>query len=118
MLHLQVGAIPATETFYSNVLGFAVTSRYPGGTFYGADGYHHHLAANIWNSRGAGTRSYPSTGLANIEIVASPDFLASASMRSAEAGILTADKPQGLTLSDPWGTEITIIASAKKNTQE
>lgn len=117
-VHLQVGAIPTAEVFYGNILGFAVTSRYPGGTFYAAEGYHHHFATNIWNSRGAGARSYPSTGLANIEIVANADFLASASAKSAEARIATADLPQGLTLSDPWGTEISIVSSAKQNTQE
>ncbi|UXS05511.1 VOC family protein [Agrobacterium tumefaciens] len=117
-VHLQVGAIPAAETFYSNVLGFAVTSRYPGGTFYGADGYHHHLATNIWNSRGTGARSYPSTGLANIEIVASEDFRLSVSAKSTEAKISTAEKQMGLTLNDPWGTEISIIAPAPQNIQE
>lgn len=117
-VHLQVGAIPTAEVFYGNILGFAVTSRYPGGTFYAAEGYHHHFATNIWNSRGAGARSYPSTGLANIEIVANADFLASASAKSAEARIATADQPQGLTLSDPWGTEISIVSSVKQNTQE
>jgi catechol 2,3-dioxygenase len=117
-VHLQVGATPAAETFYSTVLGFTVTSRYPGGTFYGADGYHHHLATNIWNSRGAGARSYPSTGLANIEIVASRDFLAAASAKSTGAGISTAEPPMALTMSDPWGTEISIRASAPKNIEE
>ncbi|MCF3642755.1 VOC family protein [Rhizobium sp. TRM95111] len=117
-VHLQVGAIPAAEAFYANLLGFAVTSRYPGGTFYAADGYHHHLATNIWNSRGAGERSFPSTGLANIEIVANPDFLASAGAKSAEAGIATAALRQGLTLSDPWGTEISIVSSAPTDIQE
>lgn len=117
-VHLQVGAIPTAETFYSNVLGFGVTSRYPGGTFYGADGYHHHLATNIWNSRGTGARRYPSTGLANIEIIAGPDFLASATVKSTDVGIATADKPDSLTLSDPWGTEISILSSIQKNTQE
>lgn len=117
-VHLQVGAIPAAETFYSNVLGFAVTSRYPGGTFYGANGYHHHLATNIWNSRGAGARSYPSTGLANIEIVASEDFRASVSTKSTEAKITTAEQSRGLTLNDPWGTEISIFAPAPQNIQE
>jgi catechol 2,3-dioxygenase len=115
-VHLQVGAIPTAEAFYAKVLGFSVTSRYPGGTFYAADGYHHHIATNIWNSRGAGMRSYPGTGLANIEIAANPEFLTSVHAKATEAG--TADTTQGLTLSDPWGTEISIVSSTQQNTQE
>jgi catechol 2,3-dioxygenase len=109
-VHLQVGAIPPAEAFYRDVLGFAITSRYPGGTFYAVDGYHHHLATNIWNSRGASERSYPSTGLANVEIIATPNFLASVQARSAKTS--TAEISQPLTLSDPWGTEISVVTAA------
>lgn len=117
-VHLQVGAIPTAEAFYSDVLGFAVTSRYPGGTFYAVDGYHHHLATNIWNSRGASERSYPSTGLANVEITATRDFLASVGARSADAKTGTVKMPQALSVRDPWGTEISFVAPVEKKIQE
>jgi catechol 2,3-dioxygenase len=113
-VHLQVGAIPAAEAFYSDVLGFTVTSRYPGGTFYAADGYHHHLTTNIWNSRGAKERDYPSTGLASIEIISSVDFLRSASARSSKDG----GKTGALTLNDPWGTAISIATLAKMDMKD
>jgi catechol 2,3-dioxygenase len=87
-VHLQVGAIAPAEAFYSSLLGFPVTCRFPGATFYGAGGYHHHIATNIWNSRNAPARTTPATGLANIEIIAP-------------------NKP-AQTLTDPWGIEITI----------
>ncbi|MBO9123705.1 MULTISPECIES: VOC family protein [unclassified Rhizobium] len=111
-VHLQVGAIPAAEAFYRDVLGFAVTSRYPGGTFYGADGYHHHLATNIWNSRGAAPRDYPSTGLANIEIVSSADFFHSVGARVRDEKVTADGETQMLALRDPWGTEISIVTPA------
>jgi catechol 2,3-dioxygenase len=110
-VHLQVGAIPPAEAFYGDTLGFDVTSRYPGGTFYGANGYHHHLATNIWNSRNATTRTYPSTGLANIEILANSEFLAAVSPRAAPTKF-TDEPTQNITLSDPWGTELSIVAQA------
>jgi catechol 2,3-dioxygenase len=89
-VHLQVGAIAPAEAFYVGVLGLDVTCHYPGATFYSSGGYHHHIATNIWNSRGASVRAYPSTGLADIEIRA------------------TAAPPQSL--QDPWGTSITVIS--------
>lgn len=98
-VHLQVGAIPEAEAFYTGTLGFALTHRYRGGSFYGAGGYHHHLATNIWNSRGAGPRSHPSTGLADLEIMAAPDELAAILARTGTSALI-----------DPWGTSISLTA--------
>lgn len=100
-VHLQVGAIAPAEAFYAGVLGLDVTSRYHGASFYAADGYHHHLATNIWNSRGAGPRSYPSTGLAEVEI-----RLDSARLQAAR---LRAGADAGTALTDPWGTAIALV---------
>jgi len=96
-VHLQVGAVPEAEAFYSGTLGFDVTTHYPGAAFYGSGGYHHHLATNVWNSRGAGLRRMPSTGLADVEILAD-----AASMARLET----------LALQDPWGTQISLKAKA------
>ena len=96
-VHLQVGAVPEAEAFYSGKLGFDVTTHYPGAAFYGSGGYHHHLATNVWNSRGAGLRRMPSTGLADVEILAD-----AASMARLET----------LALQDPWGTQISLKAKA------
>ncbi|MCD6072758.1 MAG: hypothetical protein K0S42_3274, partial [Microvirga sp.] len=68
-VHLQVGALEPSDRFYADLLGFDVMTRYPGATFLGSGGYHHHLGTNIWNSRGAPVRSEPTTGLADVEIV-------------------------------------------------
>lgn len=94
-VHLQVGSIPEAEAFYGQNLGLTLTCRYPGGSFYGAGGYHHHIATNVWNSRGAGPRSYPSTGLADVELLADAANLA----RLGTA-----------TLTDPWGTTLSLTA--------
>lgn len=113
-MHLQVGALPPAEAFYRDVLGFEVTSRYPGGTFYAVNGYHHHLATNTWNSRGAATRNYPSTGLADFEIVSSRDILEAVAARADGRR----DGSNALVLVDPWGTEITVTAETPKNIEE
>lgn len=105
-VHLQVGAIAPAEQFYSGVLGLGVTCRYPGGTFFAAEGYHHHIATNIWNSRGAGIREYPSTGLASLDIHVAQDHLQEIGKR-AQASVASADR---LVLTDPWGTEIALVA--------
>lgn len=103
-VHLQVGAIQPAEAFYAGVLGFDITCRYPGGTFYAADGYHHHLATNIWNSRGAAMRDYPSTGLAEVEIKV--DTARAEAIRARAAGAL--ENGAGFAVDDPWGTKIAL----------
>lgn len=105
-VHLQVGAIPTAEAFYAGVLGFDLTCRYPGGSFFASDGYHHHLATNVWNSRGAGPRELPSTGLAEFEIRADAARIEAIRQRAAQA----ADGGERLVLRDPWGTAVALTA--------
>ncbi len=48
-IHLQVAQIPATEQFYTGLLGLDLVQRYgPSATFMSANGYHHHVGANTW----------------------------------------------------------------------
>lgn len=96
-VHLQVGDVKQAEAFYEGILGFPVTAHYPGAAFYGAGGYHHHIATNVWNSRGAGPRP-PSTGLSHVEIL-------------ADAAALSAIAQRGngqRELHDPWGIPFTL----------
>ncbi len=96
-VHLQVGAIAEAEAFYSGVLGLPIMARYPGAAFYGSGGYHHHIATNVWNSRGAGSRNYPATGLAELTLAVDADALAAIKAKGR------ADR-----MEDPWGTVITL----------
>jgi catechol 2,3-dioxygenase len=105
-VHLQVGAIPTAEAFYAGILGFDLTCRYPGGSFFASDGYHHHLATNVWNSRGAGPRELPTTGLAEFEIRADAARIEAIRQRAAQAG----DGGERLVLRDPWGTAVALTS--------
>ena len=104
-VHLQVGAIPPAEAFYADLLGLDITCHYPGATFYAANGYHHHVATNIWNSRGATERDLPSTGLAEFVVRVDPTRLAAIRQRLAERGQAEAES----TLRDPWGTSVKLV---------
>jgi catechol 2,3-dioxygenase len=101
-VHLQVGNVPEAEGFYHGTLGFDIVTHYPGATFLGSGGYHHHLGANVWNSRGAGRRNFPSTGLAGVEILAGASAL--------DALLARTDGQRHL--ADPWGTQVTLTPKA------
>ncbi|TBN42532.1 VOC family protein [Paracoccus subflavus] len=88
-VHMQVGDLDRADGFFAGNLGLTRTFDGPGGAWYGWNGYHHHLAGNIWNSRGAGTRDPQMTGLAEI-VIADPDHA-------------------GKTIADPWGTRFRFV---------
>lgn len=94
-VHLQVGNVAEAEAFYMNRLGLERSAHVFGASFFATGGYHHHLAGNIWNSRGAGQRSADATGLA--EVVLAADAPALAALGQSD-------------FSDPWGTRIRVSA--------
>ena len=108
-VHLQVGDLEPAEAFYEGLLGFEITCRYPGASFFGSGGYHHQLATNVWNSRGAGARSDGTTGLEDIEISVDAATLEAVRARLSNA-VASAEDQSVMTLLDPWGTSITLLA--------
>ncbi len=89
-VHLRVGDVAEAAKFITNNVGMAQTFQLPSARWFGSGGYHHHLAANEWQSQGAGNRSDGSTGLASVELLAAP-------------GALNPGR-----INDPWGTEFKI----------
>ncbi len=110
-VHLQVGDTAAAERFYRDLLGCDVTCRYPGASFFGAGGYHHQLAANTWNSRGAGPRPAGMAGLDRVELVVRDGSALSGIQQRAQAASLGIEADgDGAVLRDPWGTAITLVS--------
>ncbi len=107
-LNLQVGDLRDADMFYSGMLGFSVTCRLPGASFFASGGYHHHIATNIWNSRGARQRPDPVAGLADIEIIARDTSVLDAVRSRVPSPRVVDDTPERLTVRDPWGTAISL----------
>ncbi|GEO13712.1 glyoxalase [Microvirga aerophila] len=108
-VHLQVGALEPAEGFYAGLLGLEVVCRYPGATFLGSGGYHHHIGTNIWNSSGAPVRTGPTTGLADVEIVTDAGTLDTVRSRLSPEQSTELGQTR-LPLRDPWGTSVTLVA--------
>lgn len=104
-IHLRVGGIAEAEAFYNAALGFDVTSRIQGATFYSSGRYHHHVATNTWQSEGAPKRSGTITGLASFEVLAqdAATFDATAD-RWLKAGAVR--EGDSVLLADPWGNKV------------
>ncbi len=92
-VHLRVGNDKTAEEWWTSEIGLDVVARYPGATFLSSGGYHHHIAGNIWRSRGAGPRDPARGGLAYVALAGSGV--------SAEREVV-----------DPWGTVIQLRRGA------
>lgn len=91
-VHLRVGDPSAAEGWWNGEMGFDTVSKYgPDAVFLSTGRYHHHIAANAFQSRGAGPRDKSRTGLSWVEMVAKDAAKVSAK-------------------TDPWGNEIRTVA--------
>lgn len=103
-MHLQVGNIPEAEKFYQDVLGLKVMARYLGASFFGSGAYHHHVAANIWNSRDAVARKDKMTGLAGYSLRFNERQAFDTALAALDKlEIATERQSDGVALRDPWG---------------
>jgi catechol 2,3-dioxygenase len=68
-VHLKVADLERAVSFYSGVLGFAVTQRMgQSAVFLSAGGYHHHIGLNTWESEGGSPPARGTTGLYHFAI--------------------------------------------------
>lgn len=112
-VHLQVGDVETAREFYVNRLGFETTTTYgDSALFVSAGGYHHHMAMNTWNSKGAGPRRL-ALGLAQVDIrVPSTDDIGRLGERLAHYGHQVRDDGQTVSFGDPWDNLIRVSAPA------
>lgn len=106
-VHLSVGDVATARAFYVDALGFETTASMPGSAlFVSAGGYHHHMAMNVWNSRGAGPRM-PALGLGRVELaLPDADGLGALTERLRDHGVAVRDDGRAVTFVDPWNNEL------------
>lgn len=92
-VHLRVGDAAAAGDWWHKEMGFDTMAKYGSdAVFLSTGGYHHHIGANAWHSRGAGPRDKDRTGLSWVELV---------SKDASRAGVAK---------EDPWGNAIRSVA--------
>ena len=111
-VHLSVGDVESAREFYVNRLGFEQTTTYGSqALFVSAGGYHHHMAMNTWNSRGAGRRQL-ALGLGKVEIVVpTADDLGQLGERMSHHKVPTRDDGRTLAFDDPWSNLVEVRAA-------
>ncbi len=117
-VHLRVANLKEAEAFYHGRLGFEVMQRdYPGALFLAAGGYHHHIGANIWGSRGAPPPPPDAVGLRAFTIVL-PDAAAARAVL-ARLDPPARESPAGWCTRDPSGIGILLtVEGAAARTED
>ncbi len=109
-IHLQVSDVPRAVSFYRDLLGFDLTTTYgASAAFLSFSGYHHHLAVNCWNSRGAAP--VESLGLRQF-VIRVADLAAVRSALKAHTALFHAHD-DALELTDPSGNRIRVESYAQ-----
>jgi catechol 2,3-dioxygenase len=105
-IHLQVGDIAAANEFYVGQLGFDVMASLPSALFVSAGGYHHHVGANTWTSRGQG----PASGTAGLIyfglVIPGSEGMEKVIGRLRDAGLTIGGTAQAAEVADPWSNRI------------
>ena len=111
-VHLQVASTEDAVAFYRDVLGFEVMAEFvPSAAFFGAGGYHHHVGANTWRSRGATPPPPGSAALRHATILLpSSSERDRVAARVADAGQEPEAVDEGIRIRDPSGIALVLAA--------
>ncbi|GAA1993821.1 VOC family protein [Isoptericola halotolerans] len=111
-VHLSVGDVATARDFYATRLGFDVTMTVGDeAVFVSAGGYHHHMAMNVWRSRGAGPRQQ-TLGLGRVDIeVPTADDVAEMVDRMRHHRVPVRDDGRTVSVEDPWANAVSITAT-------
>jgi catechol 2,3-dioxygenase len=111
-VHLRVSDLAAAERFYHGLLGFDITTRFPGALFVSAGGYHHHLGLNTWQTRNAPPPPRDSSGLDEFTIqLPNLSDLPPIRARLQDAHWPVDATGDALRLHDPFGNALRIQAA-------
>ncbi|MEN2736187.1 VOC family protein [Microbacterium sp. X-17] len=112
-VHLSVGDVASARAFYVDRLGFEATASLGSSAlFVSAGGYHHHMAMNTWNSRGAGVRRL-ALGLGEVELrLPGSDDVGALTERMRHYAVPTRDDGRSVSFDDPWANVVRVVAEA------
>lgn len=110
-VHLSVANLAEAEAFYVHGLGFDIVNRY--GTqalFISSNGYHHHIALNIWGHPSSIERDEHTLGLKNYSIVyPNEEAREVVVLRLKEMGVSVSELNGYVSAIDPSGIDVQLF---------
>ena len=116
-VHLQISDVERTTRFYVDVLGLDLTARLGGSaSFLSSKGYHHHIGANAWRSRGGQAAAKDRAGLSRVVFrVTDRTELDALVERLSKRGWDAETASEEITLLDPDGIELRFVWADQPN---
>jgi catechol 2,3-dioxygenase len=111
-VHLRVSDVPASVAFYRDALGFdLIAALGDQAAFLGAGGYHHHIGANTWESRGRGQAPEGAAKLLRASIMLrDQDSVQRAAGAASAAGFEPLGVSEGVEVADPSSNRLLLRA--------
>ncbi|HZR96366.1 MAG TPA: VOC family protein [Gaiellaceae bacterium] len=111
-VHLRVADVPDAVAFYDGVLGLELMAQLgSSAAFLAAGGYHHHVGANTWESRGASPAPEGAATLRHATLVLPDDRERDrVAAAVADAGQEPREAPGGVLVRDPSGNSLLLSA--------
>ncbi len=111
-VHLQVSDIDETIAFYRDALGLDLTGSLGSAAgFFSSNGYHHHIGANTWRSRGRSPAERSRAGLDRVVFAISENRqLTDLHQTFTEKGLDSSLTEGRLVVHDPDGIELQFVS--------
>ena len=111
-VHLQAADVEETARFYTQEIGLDLTARMGAeAAFLSSNGYHHHLGANSWRSRGGRPALESTAGLERIVFaVDDRERVERLRLRLEEHGRIVSGDEGTVVVRDPDGIELRFVA--------
>jgi len=112
-VHLRVGDTARAEDFYVKTAGLDIMAKIgDASAIFLANGrYHHHIGANVWQSRGAGMRDEKMNGLDDLAFSVSEPLMDGLRTRLTAAGADFHERGDTIEALDPWGTRVQFVSA-------
>jgi catechol 2,3-dioxygenase len=113
-IHLRVPSVERFRNFLTGIIGFdLISARYPGAVFVSAGGYHHHVAANVWEGTNVPPLPPDAAGLIEFEVVVPEvDAIGQIHARAAAAGVRTEHSDGAVLESD--GIRVRLVPEQRR----
>ena len=112
-MHFRVADVPEAIRFYRDLLGFELMASLGAqAAFLAAGGYHHHIGANTWESRGRPPAPPGSATLRRATVVLPTAADRDAAIERVRAGGAPVEEDaDGTVVRDPSGNALLLVAA-------
>ncbi|WP_299847804.1 VOC family protein [uncultured Roseovarius sp.] len=109
-IHLKVSSNSDINAFAQDLLGFDLMLGYTSAWFYATGGYHHHISANEWHSKGQPARDDSMTGLKSYTLQFNDrSLLDQVAARLPDSGYTYSIGDDEIVVRDPSGIDVRLV---------